>query len=198
MTKSFGLILAGGEGSRLGGVRKAGLRIGGVPLIERVARVFEGRVAELYIASGQDVASGFVSIPDEAKAPMGPLAGIRAAVRHLERRAEAGDLLITAAVDTPFLPGDYVERLASGANEAGAAFAAWGENIYPTNSAWRFAVLRDALELAAESAGPKAILSQAGAARVDWPVASASDPFANINTIPELIALQRRALSAGI
>lgn len=198
MTRRFGLILAGGAGLRLGGVRKAELKIGGSRLLERVARVFAGQVAELFVASGQGAVSGLghTSLLDETNVPMGPLAGLKAAMRHLKQGTAPDDMVITVAVDTPFLPPDYVERLTNTLAKTGAAFAAWGENIYPTNSAWRFADLCDALETAGESVGPKAILSKAGAARVDWSDTSPDDPFANTNTLADLIALQRRALRA--
>jgi molybdopterin-guanine dinucleotide biosynthesis protein A len=200
MSRTFGLILAGGEGSRLGGVRKADLRIGGVRLVQRVASAFEGKVAELFVASGQGAISAppLSSIRDQNTTPMGPLAGIRAAVRHLESSVDNGDVLVMAAVDAPFLPPDYVERLRKAAAETGAAYAAWGESIYPTNSAWRLIALRDALEDTDESAGPKAILHRLGAAKVDWSADAALDPFANINTLADLIALQRRATDLGI
>lgn len=200
MSRTFGLILAGGEGSRLGGVRKADLRIGGVRLVQRVAEIFEGKVAELLVASGQQDQLGdqYICIRDESAVSQGPLAGLRAAVRYLEERGRPEDVLVTAAVDTPFLPGGYVDRLRTAAAEAGAAYAAWGNDIYPTNSAWRLAALRDALEDKSESIGPKAILNRVGAARVDWTAEAPIDPFANINTLADLIALQRRATRLGI
>ena len=195
MSKVFGLILAGGEGSRLGGVRKADLRIGGVPLLERVARAIAPDVSELLIASGQEETLGsYTCIRDESTTRLGPLAGIRTAVRYLEMRAEPEDVLVSVAADTPFLPRNYVVRLKHAVAEAGAAYAAWGENIYPTNSAWRFSALRDALEDAGESDGPKAILRKLGATPVDWTAESTIDPFSNINRLDDLIALQRRAL----
>lgn len=199
MSRTFGLILAGGEGSRLGGVRKADLRIGGVRLLERVSRIFEAQVAELLIASGQEGTIGpHACILDESTTRMGPLAGIRAAVRYLETRAGAGDMLVTAAVDAPFLPSDYIKRLSQAAAESGAAYAAWGDNIYPTNSAWRIGALRDALEETSESAGPKSILRKLDAVAVDWTAGAATDPFSNLNTLDDLIALQRRAFALGI
>jgi molybdenum cofactor guanylyltransferase len=200
MTRTFGLVLAGGEGSRLGGVRKADLRIGGARLLDRVSRVLEGRVTALLVASGQEVIGGIsgVSVQDEARVPMGPLAGIRASIRYLEEISDPEDILVSAAVDTPFLPDDFVGKLRDAAAEAGAAYATCGENIYPTNSAWQFGLLRDALEGASESVGPKAILHMLGAKPVDWAAEGQNDPFANINTLADLIALQRRAFALGI
>jgi len=199
MSRKFGLILAGGEGSRLGGVRKADLMVGGLRLLDRVVGAIEADVSELLIASGQENAIGrYACIRDDTTMRMGPLAGIRAAARHLEAKAEPEDVLVFVAVDTPFLPRNYVTRLANVAAESGAAFAAWGENIYPTNCAWRFRVLRDALEDAGESVGPKAILTKVGATWVDWSTEAATDPFSNINTLKDLIALQGRAFGLGI
>lgn len=199
MSRVFGLILAGGQGSRLGGVRKADLRIGGVRLLNRVASAFEGDVTELLVASGQEgVVGPHTCIRDESTTRMGPLAGIRAAVRYLETRAEPADLLVSVAVDTPFVPRNYVVRLRNAAAETGAAYAAWGQNIYPTNSAWRLGPLRDALEDTSESAGPKAILRKLGAMAVDWSAESATNPFSNLNTLDDLIGLQRRAFALGI
>lgn len=199
MSETFGLILAGGEGSRLGGVRKADLRIGGMRLVERVACAFEGKVAELFIASGQGAVPGFsgACIRDEASVSTGPLAGIRATMRHLEKRGAPDDWLVTVAVDTPLLPPDYVERLRDAAAETGAAYAAWGGNIYPTNSAWRLSALREVLEGTSESAGPRALLGRLGAIRADWSDDCPADSFANVNTLAELIALQRRAMGAA-
>jgi molybdopterin-guanine dinucleotide biosynthesis protein A len=197
MTRAYGLILAGGEGSRLGGARKADLRIGGVRLIERVARQMGDGVEDLRVASGQLTIDGFDCIRDEASAAMGPLAGIRAGLHALQKTASGDDVLVCVAVDTPFLPADYVPRLLSVAAENGAAYAAWGENIYPTNSAWRLSALADALEDASESAGPKAILTRLKALRVDWSAEAPLDPFANLNTLNDQIALQRRALAPG-
>ncbi len=196
MKKIFGLVLAGGQGTRLGGVRKADLRIGGLTLMQRVARVFDGKVTELFVASGQSAVAGYTSICDDNTVTMGPLAGIRAAVRHLGQNIAPQDLLVTVAVDSPFLPHDYIDRLCSAAQQAGCAYAAWGENIYPTNSAWRLETLRAALGDAGETAGPKAILTKLGATRVEW--SAKADPFANINTLADLIAAQRWATHLGI
>lgn len=198
MSRTFGLVLAGGRGTRLGGVRKATLRIGGISLLHRTLGAFEGQVEAVLVASGQGAeADGpLLHLRDARLESLGPLAGIRAAASHLAEAAAPDDILVSAAVDTPFLPADYVPRLRAAAQQAGAAYAAWGENIYPTNSAWRLADLLPALEKAAESAGPKAILTALGAVAVDWTEHAARNPFSNINTLEDLIALQVRALQA--
>ena len=197
MSTTFAVILAGGGGTRLGDVRKADLRIGGVRLLGRVAGILNGQVDEVLISSGSfgdlDL-PGTTSISDQSDERMGPLAGIRAAVAYLAHKAAPEDVLISVAVDTPFLPAEYVGRLGEALSDDNAAYAAWGENFYPTNAAWRLGMLRSALAESMETLGPKAILELMGAKRVDWSSVSAADPFANLNTLVDLLALQRRAL----
>jgi len=194
-----GLILAGGQGSRLGGVRKAELRLGGVPLIARVAaRLGAGLARPLLIATGPAAtayAQG-VGIADDPAGPAGPLAGLLAGLRHLADMARNEDVLVTVAVDTPFLPVDYVARLTAAlAAGAPAAFAQWGPSPYPTNAAWRIGMLRrlaKAVQRADTAPGPRRLLEEAGAAAVDWSDSAARDPFANLNTLADLVALSRR------
>ena len=198
MSTTFAVILAGGGGTRLGVVRKADLRIGGVRLLDRVAGMLNGQVDEVLISSGSfgdlDL-TGTKSISDQSDERMGPLAGIRAAVAYLADKAAPEDVLISVAVDTPFLPTDYVGRLNESLSDADAAYAAWGEDFYPTNASWRLGALQSVLAESAEAVGPKAILRLMGAKRVDWSSASAADPFANLNTLADLLALQSRALA---
>lgn len=202
MSRLFGVILAGGGGTRLGGLRKAEVRIGGVRLIDRAARVFEGRVDELLVAAGRfvprDVPGKARLVADQADTPLGPLAGIRAAADTLRAEAADDDLAVFVAVDTPFLPENFVPRLTVAARDTGAAFAAWGDSFYPTNCAWRFGALWAALSRHEPTDGPRALLQSQNAVRVDWREEESLDPFANLNTLADLLALQRRALAMAL
>jgi molybdopterin-guanine dinucleotide biosynthesis protein A len=197
VTRIIGAILAGGGGTRLGGLRKADIRIGGQRLIDRVAGVLADHVDDLVIASGRfvlaDLPKSARVVADEAESTMGPLAGMRASAAM----AAPDDILVFAAVDTPFLPSDYVERLIAAARGPGAAYAAWGEAFYPTSSAWRVGTLKDSLQRHPPDSGPKLLLQSAGATRVDWASHEKTNPFSNLNTIADLITLQRRAILAG-
>jgi molybdopterin-guanine dinucleotide biosynthesis protein A len=192
------LILAGGRGSRLGDVRKAEIRIGGRGLLDRVA----DRLADLPLlvstgpGAGRQIGRG-IGLADHAPSHDGPMAGIAAALHHLRDRAGPDDLLLSVAVDTPFLPSDYAERMV-GALKGGAnaAYAAWGDQIYPTNAIYRLSALYS-LAPAAMPDSPKRLLKSLDARPVDWSALASADPFANLNTLADLIALGRRALSAG-
>lgn len=193
---TYALILAGGRGSRLGDVRKGDLRIGGHRLIERIA----GRLPDMpiLVSTGpgkmSDLGLG-TAIADDSSAFGGPMAGILAAIRYLAGRAGENDLLLTVAVDTPFLPRDFAARMESAlAGGAKAAYGAWGAEIYPTNAIYRLSALAPLLTGPAPNS-PKRLQADLEATRIDWTGLCAADPFANLNTLADLIALGRRALA---
>lgn len=196
MSRVFGIVLAGGGGTRLGGLRKADLRIGGQRLIDRSIGAFRGKVDEVFVASGSFVLG---QLPADVRrvvdtGRMGPLAGMQAAADAID--GDEDDILLFAAVDAPFLPPDYVPRLVTATRLAGASYAAWNEAFYPTNSAWRLATLRTALARHEASVGPRKLLQAVDATRIDWSNTESLDPFANLNTLADLIVLQRRALAS--
>lgn len=189
------LILGGGQGSRLGGVRKAELRLGGERLLDRVTARLDLALRPLLLAGGtrsRPLVSGTVSLLDPP-GTAGPLAGLRAGLAFL---ADAPDdaVLLTVAVDTPLLPADYAERLlAPLAEGARASHAAYGPAPYPTNAAYRLGALRGAIGTIPADAGPRALLSALDAVAVDWAGHVEQDPFRSLNTLEDLIVLGRRA-----
>lgn len=190
------VILAGGRGSRLGGVRKADLLFRGRRLLDQVAERFSGISGQLLVSSGRhlDLAlpDGAASVADTDAKSQGPLAGITAAARFLERHCPASDLLISVAVDSPFLPADYVFRLAAIKGSAGCA--AYHGRLYPTNASWRLGALLAALADHPPDAGPRAVLRAMDAETIDWAAHAQQDPFTNLNSLADLLALQRRSL----
>jgi molybdopterin-guanine dinucleotide biosynthesis protein A len=193
------VILAGGRGERLGGVIKANLTIGGVRLLERVTAALSG-ADTILVAHGSiapeklDLLTGQVAIPDLASPYAGPLAGLAAAVDWGLTQVAPPEILVLAAVDTPYLPPDYVGRLT---RDLGlAALAQFEGQPYPTSSAWRFEALRNLASTVLAGTAPhslKRLADQLGAASVDFPPHAGGDPFANANTPADLLALQGRA-----
>ncbi|WIY54099.1 molybdenum cofactor guanylyltransferase [Devosia sp. YIM 151766] len=187
------LILAGGRGSRLGDVRKGELRIGGRTLLERVTERLGDLPAIVSTGPGPTGIGADNTIADGTLSFGGPMAGIAAALRHLHGAAEPGDLLLTMAVDTPFLPRDFAARMIAALDGgAQAAYAAWGQQIYPTNAIYRLSGLYPLLSGTMPDS-PKRLLQSLGAGPVDWTSRAAADPFVNLNTLADLIALGRRA-----
>jgi molybdopterin-guanine dinucleotide biosynthesis protein A len=199
MTPIHAVILAGGQGQRLGGVRKAELRIGGVRLIDRVATALGPVESPLLVATGPEHPAprgDFVGVADLTVPVGGPLAGVAAAVDWLANRGITEGLLVSVAVDTPFLPADFVARMQQALGAHDAAYASWGSEFYPPNALWRLPALQTLPERVRAGTAPKslkALLSTGDAVACDWHAAAAPNPFENLNTLGDLVRLGRRA-----
>ncbi|MBK1635454.1 molybdenum cofactor guanylyltransferase MobA [Rhodovulum adriaticum] len=190
----FGLVLAGGEGRRMGGTDKALIRLGGQTLAARLAGRLGPQVAALAIAANGDPARlaglGLPVLADPPPGGQGPLAGILAG---LDWAADGGaDWLATVAVDTPFAPLDMVDRLWMA--DAPLALAESGRRLHPTAGLWPVA-LRDPLRTALSGGlrRPALFAADHGAVRVRFD--GVPDPFFNINTPADLATA--RAILAG-
>ncbi len=121
------LILAGGRGSRMGGVDKGLQSFNGMPLAwHTLTRLRMGRgVGQIAINANRNLAvyeSFGVSVyPDELADYAGPLAGFLTGLAHCET-----PYLLTVPCDTPLLPLDLASRLANAldAQQADIAMAA--------------------------------------------------------------------------
>ena len=201
MSPVHAVIIAGGEGQRLGGVRKADLRIGGVRQIDRVIGTLGALARPILVSTGPErrrieLPADCAALPDLDAPHGGPLAGLAAAIDRLAREGITHGLLVSIAVDTPFLPANFVQRLEAALGEAPAAFAAWGDDFYPPNAIWRIESLQHLPLGIVGDAGPaslKALQREMGAVRVDWAEDAEANPFLNINTVADLVALQRIA-----
>ena len=189
------VILAGGRGERLGGANKALIEIGGKRLIERALEaVAECTPVILSIGDADFGWPALVPVPDLPTDYGGPLAGVAAAVDHLQAAPPA--LLLTLAVDTPFFPHDFVTRALPLLATAPAAISAYGGQIYPTNGLWRFdrlATLPGEVRNGTAPRSLKRLAERLSATRLDYAGVSATDPFSNANTLQDLEILQRRA-----
>ncbi|MCP5229753.1 molybdenum cofactor guanylyltransferase MobA [Accumulibacter sp.] len=117
-----GVILAGGQGRRMGGVDKGLQLLGGRPLVQWVADRFAPQVEQLLLNANQGIvqyrALGYPVITDHVSGFAGPLAGLHAALS-----CAAHPLVATAPCDSPFLPRDLVARLRSAMAQHGADLA---------------------------------------------------------------------------
>jgi molybdenum cofactor guanylyltransferase len=180
----FGVILAGGQGRRMGGADKALLPLAGRPLVAHVIDRFAPQVEQLAISANGDAARfaafGLPVVPDDAS--LGPLSGVLAGLAW----ADGADAIVTVPVDCPFLPGDLAPRLLL----AGLpAMAASGGRDHPVCAIWPVR-LRGALE-AFLASGAKArvtdFLESQGVARAEF---AADGAFRNINTPEDLVAAE--------
>ena len=117
------LILAGGRGTRMGGIDKGLQPFNGVPLAQHTLGRLQqgGAVAHFAINANRNLATyeafGVPVWPDGMADYAGPLAGFLTGLEHCET-----PYLVTVPCDTPLLPLDLVKRLA-------AALAAQGADI---------------------------------------------------------------------
>jgi molybdopterin-guanine dinucleotide biosynthesis protein A len=107
-----GLVLAGGRGSRMGGVDK-GLQLHlGQPLAQHALQRLAPQVGALMVNANRHLeayaAMGVPVHPDALTDYPGPLAGLAAGLAHC-----ATPYLVSVPCDTPNFPRDLVERLAS-------------------------------------------------------------------------------------
>ena len=120
-----GLILAGGRGSRMGGVDKGLQNHLGLPLAMHALMRLAPQVGHVMINANRNLgaydAFGVPVWPDALPDYPGPLAGFLAGLEHCET-----GYLVTVPCDTPDFPEDLVARLAEGlqAGEAEIAMAA--------------------------------------------------------------------------
>jgi molybdenum cofactor guanylyltransferase len=185
------VVLAGGEGRRMGGA-KPRRPWGRTTLI--------GHALDLARTYGRDVAVAVrdaSQVPDAARAQLllddpgieGPLAGLASAL-SFARGIGAGSVL-TLPCDAPHLPRDFAARLQAALGEGGGATVAQSNGrLHPTCALWSTVGL-DALPnyLATGRRSLKGFAEAVGLAIVEWPVVGV-DPFANANTPEELRALQ--------
>jgi molybdenum cofactor guanylyltransferase len=113
------LILAGGRGSRLGGIDKTTLVVDGESIFARQTRVVSPIVSEILVSSPRDI-DGYRTVRDVADA-VGPLAGITAGLE-----AAATEWLLVIAGDMPNISEPAIRLLFDRGGDEAAAFRIGG------------------------------------------------------------------------
>jgi molybdopterin-guanine dinucleotide biosynthesis protein A len=106
-----GVILAGGQGRRMGYRDKFALELAAERLVDRAARRLGPQVETVVVASHRDVGGGLVWCADIFKGSMGPLAGLHAGFTWATANFPQFRALASVPVDCPFFPLDLVARL---------------------------------------------------------------------------------------
>ncbi|CAM3300821.1 molybdenum cofactor guanylyltransferase MobA [Halomonas lysinitropha] len=184
-----GLILAGGQGRRMGGRDKGLESFAGRPLVAHVRERLAGRVAEVLINANRN-AEAYAPLADRVIADaeggfQGPLMGIYSGLCA----ARTPWLLVTPC-DTPALPHDLVDRLVVGVGEGDIAVAFDGERLHPVVALIRTSLAEDLAAALAD--GERKIdrwYARHAWCRVD--VSDCPDAFANLNTDDDKQRLER-------
>ncbi len=117
-----GLILAGGRGSRMGGVDKGLQNFKGAPLALHAVMRLAPQVGALMINANRNL-SAYEALevpvwPDTTPDFAGPLAGMLTGLEHCET-----PWMVSVPCDSPLFPLDFVERLAAVAAAENAEIA---------------------------------------------------------------------------
>ena len=186
-----GIVLAGGQGSRMGGVDKGLQPFRGKPMVAHVIERLAPQVDELLINANRNpddyARFGHRVIADEIPGFAGPLAGFERGLAHA-----SGELVATVPCDSPFLPADLIARLRAQLESADAelAVARTGEQPHPVFTLMRRDVLPSLQRFL--GSGQRKIDRWYGELRVaEVAFDDEADAFLNINTRDELAKLEK-------
>lgn len=189
-----GLVLAGGRGSRMGGIDK-GLQVHlGVPLALHALLRLAPQVGEMMINANRNLSAyesmGAPVWPDALPDYPGPLAGFLAGIERCET-----PYLVTVPCDSPLFPEDLVQRLAAGleADDAELAMAATREDgelrLQPVFCLMRSSVMESLVRFT--TSGRRKIDAWTATLRTVAVPFDDAAAFVNANTPAELQQLQR-------
>ncbi len=182
-------ILAGGAATRLDGRDKGLEPAAGRVLVERVLAGLGDDGAKLVVANRNlETYAGFAHvITDALPGHRGPLAGIAAALAHVDT-----PWLVTVPVDCPDPPPRFAARLLAVVDGEGvvSAVAHDGERRQPLFAIYARSLAASAAEAAARGEGAWQWQRAIGAREVDFSEARAH--FANLNTPGEFAAYAER------
>jgi molybdopterin-guanine dinucleotide biosynthesis protein A len=202
-----GVVLAGGQGQRMGGCDKGWLLFREQPLVAHALRRLEPQVGALIINANRELARyhalGHRVVSDDSinvtKPYAGPLAGVLAAMR-----ACTTPWMVTVPCDSPLLPCDLVARMVEAVVQAHmtpslATATTPSAGVHPSHPV--FSLLHRSLEISLTAyleGGGRSMhqwLNQEGALQVPFEDTAA---FTNLNTMQELEELQALVSIAGL
>ena len=180
------VILAGGEGRRIGG-NKALQAFRGRPLIEWVLDAVRKGSDEILISANEQAGLGkygYRVIQDIHPEPLGPLAGLQSALHHAQN-----EWVATVPCDTPFLPASVLDALGNGIGEADCAVAVAAARRQPTIALYHKRVSPELDRFLAS--GARRASEWLGKLEVRDVLFEDADAFININTQDELRAFEQ-------
>lgn len=179
-----GIVLAGGQGTRMGRVDKGLELLHGRPMVAAVLERLAPQVNEILINANQNLqtyaAFGHRVVPDAIGGFAGPLAGLHAGLGNA-----ANPLAVTVPCDSPFLPLDLVSRLRDALKGNDLAVAKTGNQPHPVFALVRISV-KENLERFLSGGGRKIDAWYASLKTVEVSFDDEADAFRNINTREEL------------
>jgi molybdenum cofactor guanylyltransferase len=184
------VILAGGQGRRMGGQDKGLIEFDGRPLVAILVDLLERQGVDIVINANRNVDQyrqfGYPVVSDQLQDYQGPLAGFASAMATVDSR-----FIVTLPCDAPRLADDYVARfIAAGASrEPGVLVAFDGERLQPVHALIRVDLLPSLQRFL--GSGERKIdrwYAEHDFERVDF--SDCVDMFRNINTPSDRESLQ--------
>lgn len=194
-----GVVLAGGQSTRMGGGDKCLRDLGGRPILAHIVGRARPQVSSLVLNANGDPARfavfGLPVAADTVEGYAGPLAGVLAGLDWAAANAPGAKWMASFASDAPFFPTDLVARLhaAIAAEGAELACASSGGQAHPVFGLWRVdqrEALRDAM-VREKIYKVDRWTARYRLATVEYP-AVPDDPFFNANRPDDLEAARRQ------
>ena len=193
-SQSIGLILAGGQGSRMGFKDKPFLRIGGKSIAQWILSQSEKHIDEFLFSIKQDHVKyqqfGHPIVCDIPELATGPLIGIYSAMEFLYRKRVQGEstLILTFPGDVPFFPEALIPTLKHQIekNMRDLVVARSEDHLQPLFAAWALSAREKVKNLINKGfVGPRQILPYLNHQEVFFETKSELE-FLNINTKQDL------------
>ncbi len=190
--KPAGVILAGGQSSRMGVSRKALLELNGESLLSRVINRLQAHVAPLMLScesSGTDFDDfGLPVVADLLPRFRGPLTGLYSALQYLADKGQNNGLVLCPC-DAPFLPDNLVQVLldADQGEKKPVVVVSYQGVLQPTFSMWQshhLPVIHEAV-VNKGMGGLKHVLTSLPHTVVEW-APTEPPPFFNVNRPADL------------
>jgi molybdopterin-guanine dinucleotide biosynthesis protein A len=184
-----GLVLAGGRGSRMGGVDKGLQTHRGLPLVQHALQRLRPQVGGVLVNANCNIATyaefGAPVVADTLPDQPGPLAGLLAGLEHCNT-----PYLVSVPCDAPDFPLELVQRLAAALLEDGADLSmACSLEAGVVRRQPVFCLLHAGLRESLRAhllAGQRKVDGWAARHRCAQVVFGEPAAFFNINTLPEL------------
>lgn len=186
-----GIVLAGGKGSRMGGIDKGLVSFLGKPMVLHVIDRLRPQVDEILINANREIehyaAFGHRVITDDIADFAGPLAGLHKGMREAQH-----DYVLTVPCDSPLLPKELASRLLHQllAAKADLAVAKTGTQAHPVFCLCRKS-LADNLAAFLQQGGRKIDRWYSALSVTEVAFDDVAEAFSNINTPEELSLLER-------
>jgi molybdopterin-guanine dinucleotide biosynthesis protein A len=207
--REVGLVLAGGQGSRMGVEDKPLVTLAGRPMLDRAIERLRPQVGPIVLSANGDparfAAYGLPVVADIVEGFAGPLAGLHSGMRWAQENRPEARFIVSIASDTPFFPATLVQRLAAcGAMaEDTVALAASPAGTHPVFGRWPIALVDDLEEFLKSKESGKILAFVDRHIRlnvpfdeIELPDGETVDPFFNVNT-PEDVA-KAEAIAAAL